>query len=120
MELFGITQVALEAAVRGAAVRREALVHNLANANTPGFKRSDVDFQSQLQRAIATGDVRALQRFQPSAQVDSTSSMRVDGNNVDIDREATYSAENSLNYNALVAIAGKRMKITANLLQQVR
>ena len=42
--LFDTTQLALERAIEGAALRHEALADNLANANTPGYQRVDVDF----------------------------------------------------------------------------
>ena len=48
MPLFDNTQLALSRAISGAAMRQEVLANNLANAETPGFHRSDVDFQSAI------------------------------------------------------------------------
>ena len=57
--LFDTTQLALERAIGGAARGRRALAANLANANTPGYQRVDVDFHSALQaRAGPGGDQR--------------------------------------------------------------
>jgi len=44
--LFDTTQAALEATIAGASQRQQALASNLANANTPGYQRVDVDFHS--------------------------------------------------------------------------
>ncbi len=50
--LFDTTQLALERAIEGAGKRHEALAANLANANTPGYQRVDVDFHGALASAM--------------------------------------------------------------------
>ena len=52
MELFDVTSAALEVAARGAELRRACSPDNLANVNTPHFKRSDVYFEDSLAEAI--------------------------------------------------------------------
>ena len=53
--LFDTTQFALERAIGGAAQRQTALAANLANANTPGYQRVDVDFHTALGAAMRAG-----------------------------------------------------------------
>src|ERR687896_495374 len=53
--LFDTTQLALERAIEGAGKRHQALAANLANANTPGYRRVDVDFHSTLSAALGRG-----------------------------------------------------------------
>src|SRR4051794_37870740 len=48
MELFDTTQIGLERALSGASLRQQAIAQNIANVNTPGYRRQDVDFQSAL------------------------------------------------------------------------
>ena len=55
MEIFDTVHVALERAIQGAGLRHEALAANLANVNTPGYRRQDVDFHSALQAALPAG-----------------------------------------------------------------
>ena len=55
MGLFDVTQVALQQALAGASARQQVLANNVANANTPGFTRSDLDFHSQLAAALQNG-----------------------------------------------------------------
>ena len=55
MGLFDVTQIALEQALAGSAQRQQLLANNLANADTPGFKRSDLDFHAALANALANG-----------------------------------------------------------------
>ena len=110
MPLFDNTQLALERAISGAALRQEVLANNLANAETPGFRRSDVDFQSTLAQAMKSGSAEAIERTSFSPQQDSTT-MRADGNGVDIDVEAATMAKNGLTYEALISIAKARVGI---------
>jgi flagellar basal-body rod protein FlgB len=108
--LFDNTQLALERAISGAAMRQEVLANNLANAETPGFQRSDVDFQSQLAQAMKTGDARAIESTSFSEQTDSTV-MRADGNGVDVDVESAKMAQNGLMHEALVNVMKARIQI---------
>jgi flagellar basal-body rod protein FlgB len=119
MELFDSTQQLLMGALHGAAARQTALSQNIANANTPGYQRVDVDFHSQLQQAAqqmagadATGDTPTVSpadlTFTPQAQA---SQMQVDGNTVDIDTENANLAQNGLEYEALVSVMGARTAI---------
>ena len=111
MELFDATQIALERALQGSSLRQRVLSNNLANANTPGFKRSDVDFHESLARELqAGGSARdALERVSFAPVTDTSSSMRADGNNVDVDEEMSLLQENSLEYQSLVTIARARI-----------
>jgi flagellar basal-body rod protein FlgB len=52
MELFDVTEKALEVALHGSELRQQVISNNLANVNTPGFKRSDVEFTQQLAEAL--------------------------------------------------------------------
>jgi flagellar basal-body rod protein FlgB len=110
VSLFDNTQLALERAISGAAMRQEVLANNLANAETPGFKRSDVDFQSTLAQAMKSGDANAIESTTFSPEVDQTT-MRADGNGVDIDVESANMAKNGLNYEALIGVAKARIQI---------
>ena len=103
MELFDTVHVALERAIQGAGLRHEALASNLANVNTPGYRRQDVDFASALQAAMPAGR-DAVAATPIAAAVDSTAPMRPDGNSVDIDSEAANLAQNALEYEALTQV----------------
>ncbi|MDI6895091.1 MAG: flagellar basal body rod protein FlgB [Bacillota bacterium] len=103
---------ALEAAVR----RNEALADNVANADTPGYKRQDVPFATELRRAgeklaLARTDPAHLPGPRPAAVtpvVRETTTGRPDGNNVDIEFELASLAENGLWYQTLIRQLGAR------------
>ena len=109
MSLFDTTQLSLEAALRGASLRQTLLTSNLANVNTPGYQRKDVDFHAQLQAAQADGMPAEQTTFSPKAEADRV--VRADGSGVDADQEAAALAENALDYQALVQVAGARTAI---------
>jgi flagellar basal-body rod protein FlgB len=109
MSLFDSTQLALEAAMRGATLRQTLLTDNLANVNTPGYQRRDVDFHATLQAAEAAGTPLADVGFQPVT--DATRTVRADGSGIDADQESADLAKNALEYQALVQVDGARNSI---------
>src|SRR4051794_32588917 len=108
--LYDNTQLALERAISGASMRQEVLANNLANAETPGFQRSDVDFHSTLAAAMKSDDGGRIEATSFSPQTDAQT-LRADGNGVDIDVESANMAKNGLEYEALVSVAKARIGI---------
>lgn len=111
MELFDTTQVGLERALSGASRRQAAIAANLANVNTPGYRRRDIDFAGELQRAFAAGDRGAVEAVDPVEQLDPSAPMRADGNSVDVDVEAAAQAKNGLEYEAVASVLKARTAI---------
>ena len=109
MTLFDVTQHSLEAAIRGAGLRQATLASNVANANTPGYQRQDVDFHGALKTAMQGGENVAQTAF--AAATDSSAPMQADGNTVDIDVENANLAKNGLEYEALVSVTSARIAI---------
>ena len=110
--LIDTTQLALERALEGSSLRQQALASNLANVNTPGYRRSDVDFHSALAGAMRSGDAKtALSNVSIGAGVDRTSVVRADGSSVDVDAESAKLAANGLEYEQLTSAARVRIEI---------
>jgi flagellar basal-body rod protein FlgB len=79
--------------------RHEAIAANIANAETPHYKRIDLapSFRQELQRALASGDAAQLRSLQPRIAVDSQAlATKPDGNTVNIERELVDLGENTL------------------------
>lgn len=108
MSLIDTTQLALEAAMRGSMLRQTLLTNNLANADTPGYQREDVDFQSTLQNAMQTGQPLDQVTFQPYTQ---NQVLSADGNGVNPETESADLAENGLLYQDLTEVAASREQI---------
>lgn len=103
----------LQKAADASWVRNDVLSNNIANVDTPGYKRQDVDFETQLKRALRStrfksvdarvGDINTTE-LEPRIYTDSPGfSYRLDGNNVDIDTESAELAANQIKYNGLAA-----------------
>lgn len=107
----------LDKAADAANTRNEVIANNIANVDTPNFKRKDVSFENFLEHALVgsgTLDKRVdhinthLSDFGGTIFTDaSTLSYRLDGNNVDIETESAMLAENQIRYNALVDQIGQ-------------
>ena len=109
MDLFDVTQNALTAAMRGSTARQAALSDNLANVDTPGYVRKDVDFHSALSAALGDGGDLGAMAF--TAQPDATAVVRQDGNTVDVDAESSALSQNALEYEALARVSATRIDI---------
>jgi flagellar basal-body rod protein FlgB len=110
--LYDTTQIALERTIQGASMRNEALAANLANANTPGYRRVDVDFHGALAKAMGTDEpATAMRTVGFTAETDGTGATRADGSTVDVDAESAKLAANGLDHQTAVQIAGARLQI---------
>ena len=112
MELFDVTFKTLDLALGAAGKRQEVLANNLANVNTPGYKRLEVDFDGVLAKAVdaaRTGDRNALDALRPGVSGDDSVAVRADGNSVDVDQEMAFLAENNIRYNALVQLSQSKL-----------
>lgn len=108
MTLVDSTQMMLEAAMRGAWQRQTALTNNIANADTPGYQRQDVNFESALQSAVSAGAPLEELQFQSETQPTEPGP---NGAAVSVDAEAAKLSENGLDYQALTDVASTRNTI---------
>ena len=103
----------LDRAADAAWQRNEAISNNIANVDTPGYKRQEVAFESVLQQALGNNRYESmddkvanvdLSRLRGRAYLDYANySYRLDGNNVDIENENVMLAENQLKYQGLIS-----------------
>ncbi len=92
--------------------RNDVLANNMANVNTPGYKRQDIDFEQQLSRALGNFRYKSVDakvshltstELKPRVYTDASNfSYRLDGNNVDIDTEGVELASNQIKYQGLI------------------
>ncbi len=108
----GDTYFAQTRALDASALRQQVISHNLANANTPNYKRQEVLFESQLFGAIqkrneggVNGDT-AISNVRPQIVTVGGTSTRTDGNNVNLESESVALAENTLRYEVLSQSVG--------------
>lgn len=82
----------LEAYLNLLSVRQKLTASNIANADTPGFKTKDIDFEAEFAAALKGNSSPRVIEARGLA-------VRNDGNNVSMDREARMLAENALRFN---------------------
>jgi len=97
-------------------MRNAVIRNNIANVETPGFKASDLEFESLFRKAIEEGGfvgtrthekhieigTGVLSNIRPRIYQRRDLSMRYDGNNVDIENENVKLAQNQIQYNTLM------------------
>lgn len=110
----------LQGAMAASQLRQQVYANNIANADTPGYKRQDVVFESLLQSQLnqaptgqmgvktmtipQAGSVNwgSVATVQPHVITDTQSAVSNNGNNVSVDNEMVNLAENQIRYNSLV------------------
>ncbi|MCE5284795.1 MAG: flagellar basal body rod protein FlgB [Pelosinus sp.] len=116
----------LEQAMSASSLRHKVISNNIANVNTPGFKKSEVAFEQILQQNIDNGGNiplsrtnaqhlpirRSLTEIAPQIHTINNTSFRNDGNNVDVDIEMAEMAKNNIYYDA---VAQQMTKYYGNL-----
>jgi len=93
--------------------KHQAIAGNLANIETPGYKRQDIrtNFAQELQKLAKADDLKGIGKIRATFETDLQSpSVRPDGNNVQIDKEMMNLAQNSLEYDFLTHYASNSMK----------
>ena len=101
----------LDKAADASWTRESLIANNLANVDTPGYKRQDLDFESLLKKELGHSKYSSLDekvstvdlsQLTPTVRTDYAGySYRLDGNNVDIDTENVELASEQLRYTAL-------------------
>jgi flagellar basal-body rod protein FlgB len=95
-------------------LRHEAIATNVANAETPGFRRLDVapDFATQLKARMAAGDFAAnAETIRPQLAEDLTArTVRPDGNSVELERELLLMNKNAVEHEFLTELVSSNIK----------
>ena len=103
-----ITSTALAKTLDATASRQKAIANNIANIETPGYKRVYVSFENELKSVMEQGtrhSVRqGLKELMPVQRTDLVSPAKPDGNNVNIDAEIADLAKNALKQKATAVL----------------
>jgi flagellar basal-body rod protein FlgB len=89
--------------------RQKLVASNIANADTPGYKTKDIDFQSEFRSLIAGGA--------PNVNEVAGLEVKHDGNNVSVDREARLLAENALRFAVASNLLRAEIRTVRNAIQ---
>jgi len=97
----------IERGLDAAWLRNNVISQNIANVDTPGYKRKVVKFEEFLDSEMKTGRIsqgksKLSSNVMHIIEDPANSSYRSDGNNVDIEHEMALLAANSIRYNTLI------------------
>lgn len=129
-DIYKIREISLlEKGMNMRIARQVAITANVANAGTPGYKAVEVNFEDQLQSAV--GQKFGMKETHPmhlpnkmkgagGVKPDYTLSLdrtKLDGNNVNLDKEFMKSASNTISYNTLIAVTSQHLKTLFSVFQ---
>lgn len=92
------------------ATKNKVIANNIANANTPGFKKFDIMFHNELQKAVESKDINKIKNIHEKIALSSDKSTGKDGNNVDLDKELVSFYRTSDRHNIYLEILSKKFK----------
>ena len=92
--------------------RQRLVASNLANADTPGYRTQDIDFQREFLSMVEGGTPDVMQ---PAGLEE-----KPDGNNVSVDREARLLSENAIRFNLASTLVRSELKMVRNAIQEGR
>ena len=101
-----------------ASTRRDVLLSNLANTETPGFQRKTVRFEEMLQTALTRGQDPST--VEPKIEIDTDAPTRDDGNSVNMELELNGLRENRLMYETYTSILGAHFEMLRSAIESGR
>lgn len=113
----------LEKMLNVSATKHKVIANNIANINTPGYKKLEVSFAEQLEKVIKDTSANKFDTFQPKIVVskdDTNGTVRNDGNNVDMDKEVSALMKNTLSYSVYTQLLAKKMELVKSAIENSR
>jgi flagellar basal-body rod protein FlgB len=98
----------LEAGIKSEAVRQSAIASNIANMETPGYRRVDVKFNNVLAQKIASGEALEGDEASPEIFTPQKTPVGPDGNDVIFDSEVGELVKNSIRHKTYMRLLAKK------------
>lgn len=106
--------------------RQEVIAGNIANVNTPGYQRRDIDFAGILADALSSTSsskqdkIESLNESEPDVLVDNSFIYRNDTGGVDIDREMAEQARTQILYTSYTRLIRTRLSMYRSVITEGR
>jgi len=98
----------LEAGIRAESLRQKAIANNIANLETPGYRRIDVKFEELLARALNSPGSVELSELEPQIYQPLKTPVNSNGNDVSLESEVGQMVKNTLRYKAYIRLLNKK------------
>jgi len=98
----------LEAGMRAEGIRQQAIAHNIANINTPGFRRSDVKFEEILKEALKKNESIDSDSLKPEIYQPRNTPLNEFDNDVSLDSEVGEMVKNTIKHRTYMLLLKKK------------
>ncbi len=100
----------LEAGIRAESLRQKALANNVANLQTPGYRRIDVKFEELLAKALDSPGSVDFSEVEAQIYQPNQTPVKSNGNDVDLETEVGEMVKNTLRHKAYIRLLYKKYK----------
>ena len=98
----------IEAGIKAEGLRQKTISHNVANLETPGYRRLDVKFEEVLAKSLESSGSVDLNEIEPQAYQPKNTPVKSNGNDVTLEDEVGAMIKNSLRYKTYIQLLKKR------------
>ena len=100
----------IEAGIRAESLRQKAISNNIANLETPGYRRIDVNFEELLAKCLRSGDGTDLSKIVPQFYRPEQTPVKSNGNDVNYETEVGQMIKNTIRHKAFIRLLSKKYK----------
>lgn len=100
----------IEAGIKAENLRQKAIANNIANLETPGYRRFDVKFEELLANAMNSSGPVNLDDIEPGLYQPMQTAVKLNGNDVNLESEVGQMIKNSLRHTAFIRLLNKKYK----------
>jgi len=98
----------LEAGIRAESLRQKSIAGNIANIETPGYRRIDVRFEQLLAKALDSSGEVELRKIEPQIHRPKGTPIKSNGNDVNLEVEVGEMVKNTLRHKAYIRLLAKK------------
>ncbi len=107
----------LQAGAHSELLRQQAIAANVANLETPGYRRVDVRFAQLLEKALASDNPEDIEQLEPEFFNPMETPVKPNGNDVSLENEVGQMVENSLRHKLYVKLLNKKYQQMESAIQ---
>jgi flagellar basal-body rod protein FlgB len=100
----------IDAGIRAETLRQKAIANNIANLETPGYRRIDVRFEELLARCLRSSEEFNLSEIEAEIYQPKQTQVKSNGNDVNFEAEVGQMIKNSLRHKAYIRLLSKKYK----------
>jgi flagellar basal-body rod protein FlgB len=100
----------LDAGIKAENLRQQTIANNIANLETPGYRRIDVKFEELLAKSLNSSDTDDLSDLEPIIYRPKETPVKSNGNDVNLESEVGQMVKNTLRHTAYIRLLNKKYK----------